>query len=352
MNVLEDARTIRGFIPPRYLRAATVLNRTGLDVPRSASRIDSNGIFYISFVYKCISDMWRPRNEPVIGRNIWESASMYDSFVVDRLIDLWLTEDVGSCDLTVQVMIESDEVGNFLMNAREPMIVSGIEVAMRVFKRYDPTLDVVLRVKDGDKVENGAVLLEVRGLARSVLTAERTALNIAQRMSGIANETSRYVAAIAGTKARLVDTRKTTPGLRMLEKHAVTSGGGLNHRLGLDNGVMIKDNHIAICGSIAAAVERARKKLPVLTKLEVECDNLDQVQEAIKASVDVIMLDNMSVADMVKAVGLIEGRAKVEASGGIRFETIRPIAETGVDYISTSKITQAAPAVDIGLDEA
>jgi nicotinate-nucleotide pyrophosphorylase (carboxylating) len=277
---------------------------------------------------------------------------MYDSFVVDRLIDLWLTEDVGSCDLTVQVMIESDEVGNFLMNAREPMIVSGIEVAMRVFKRYDPTLDVVPRVKDGDKVENGAVLLEVRGLARSVLTAERTALNIAQRMSGIANETSRYVAAIAGTKARLVDTRKTTPGLRMLEKHAVTSGGGLNHRLGLDNGVMIKDNHIAVCGSIAAAVERARRKLPVLTKLEVECDNLDQVQEAIKASVDVIMLDNMSVADMTRAVGIIAGRAKVEASGGIRFETIRPIAETGVDYISTSKITQAAPAVDIGLDEA
>jgi nicotinate-nucleotide pyrophosphorylase (carboxylating) len=277
---------------------------------------------------------------------------MYDTFAVDRLIDLWLTEDIGYCDLTVQVMIEPDEVGNFLMNAREPMIVSGIEVAMRVFKRYDPTLDVVLCAKDGDKVEKGAVLLKVKGLARSVLTAERTALNIAQRMSGIANETARYVAAIAGTKARLIDTRKTTPGLRMLEKHAVTSGGGLNHRLGLDNGVMIKDNHIAVCGSIAAAVGRARKKLPVLTKLEVECDSLGQVQEAIEASVDVIMLDNMSVADMTRAVGIIAGRAKVEASGGIRIETIRPIAETGVDYISTSKITQAASAVDIGLDEA
>jgi nicotinate-nucleotide pyrophosphorylase (carboxylating) len=277
---------------------------------------------------------------------------MYDAFVVDRLVDLWLTEDIGYCDLTVQVMIEPDEAGNFLMNAREPMIVSGIEVAMRVFKRYDPTLDVVLCAKDGDKVERGATLLKVKGRARSVLTAERTALNIAQRMSGIANETARYVEAIAGTKARLIDTRKTTPGLRVLEKHAVTSGGGLNHRLGLDNGVMIKDNHIVVCGSIAAAVERARKKLPVLTKLEVECDSLDQVQEAIRASVDVIMLDNMSVADMTKAVGLIEGRAKVEASGGIRLETIRPIAETGVDYISTSKITQAASAVDIGLDEA
>jgi nicotinate-nucleotide pyrophosphorylase (carboxylating) len=277
---------------------------------------------------------------------------MYDTFAVDRLIDLWLTEDIGYCDLTVQVMIEPDEVGNFVMNAREPMIVSGSEVAARVFKRYDPTLDVVLNAKDGDKVEKGAILLKVKGRARSVLTAERTALNIAQRMSGIANETARYVEKIAGTKARLIDTRKTTPGLRMLEKHAVTSGGGLNHRLGLDNGVMIKDNHIAVCGSIAAAVERARKKLPVLTKLEVECDSLDQVQQAVKASVDVIMLDNMSVADMTEAVRIIAGRAKVEASGGIRFDTIRPIAETGVDYISTSKITQAAPAVDIGLDEA
>ena len=277
---------------------------------------------------------------------------MYDSFVTDRLIDLWLTEDIGACDLTVQVMIEPDETGKFHMNAREPMIVAGIEVAARVFKRYDPELKVKLLVKDGDKVEKGAILIEVEGSARSVLTAERTALNIAQRLSGIANETARYVAAIAGTKARLIDTRKTTPGLRMMEKHAVTCGGGLNHRLGLDNGVMIKDNHIAVCGSISAAVERARKKLPVLTKLEVECDRLEQVEEAVKAGADVIMFDNMSVADMTKAVAMIGGRAKTEASGGIRFETIRPIAETGVDYISTSKITQSAPAVDIGLDEA
>lgn len=277
---------------------------------------------------------------------------MYDSFVTDRLIDIWLAEDIGACDLTVQVMIEPDEVGKFHMNAREPMIVAGVEIAARIFKRYDPTLAVKLLVKDGDKVEKGAILIEVEGAARSVLTAERTALNIAQRLSGIAVETARYVAAIAGTRARLIDTRKTTPGLRMMEKHAVSCGGGLNHRLGLDNGVMIKDNHIAVCGSISAAVERARKKLPVLTKLEVECDRLEQVEEAVKAGADVIMFDNMSVADMKTAVGLIAGRAKSEASGGIRFETIRPIAETGVDYISTSKITQSAPAVDIGLDEA
>lgn len=277
---------------------------------------------------------------------------MYDNFMIDRLIDLWLSEDIGACDLTAQTMIEPDEVGSFCMNAREAMIVSGIDVAARIFRRYDPDLQVRTRKNDGDRVEKGTVLLDVKGAARSVLTVERTALNITQRMSGIANETARYVAAIAGTKARLIDTRKTTPGLRMLEKHAVTCGGGLNHRIALDSGVMIKDNHIAVCGSISAAVARARKKLPVLTKLEVECDSLGQVEEAAGVGADVIMLDNMSVADMTKAVAIIAGRAKIEASGGIRIDTIRPIAETGVDYISTSKLTQAALAVDIGLDEA
>lgn len=277
---------------------------------------------------------------------------MYDSFATDRLIDLWLAEDIGACDLTVHTMIEPEATGRFRMNAREPMVLAGIAVAARVFKRYDPELEVALRVGDGDRVETGAILMEIAGAARSVLTAERTALNIAQRLCGIANETARYVQAIAGTKARLIDTRKTTPGLRMLEKHAVSCGGGLNHRLGLDGGVMIKDNHIAVCGSIAAAVERARKTLPVLTKLEVECDSLAQVEEAAGAGVDVIMLDNMPLAEMRQAVELIAGRAKVEASGGVRLETIRLIAETGVDYISTSRITQAAPAVDIGLDEA
>lgn len=277
---------------------------------------------------------------------------MYDPFQLDRLIDLWLTEDIGYCDLTVQVMIEPEEQGHFYMNAREPMTIAGIDIAAAVFKRYDRNLEVDIKVKDGDVVEKGAVLLTVRGPARGILTAERTALNIMQRMSGIATETAKYVAIIAGTKARLLDTRKTTPGLRMVEKHAVTCGGGLNHRLGLDNGVMIKDNHIAVCGGIAPAVARARKRLPTLTKIEVECDRLDQVTEALAAGADVIMLDNMSIADMKTAVAQVAGRVPLEASGGIRYETIRAIAETGVDYISTSKITQSAPAVDIGLDEA
>ncbi|MDB5989161.1 MAG: nicotinate-nucleotide pyrophosphorylase [Herbaspirillum sp.] len=277
---------------------------------------------------------------------------MYDVFQTDRLIDLWLSEDIGYCDLTAQVMIEAEETGAFYMNARETLIVSGIEIAARVFKRYDPTLEVIVRVKDGDKVEAGAVLLDVSGNARSVLTAERTALNIVQRMSGIANETAKYVAAVAGSTARLIDTRKTTPGLRMLEKHAVACGGGLNHRLGLDNGVMIKDNHIAVCGSIAKAVERARRQLPVLTKLEVECDRIEQVKEALAAGVDVIMLDNMPLDAMIESVKLVGGRVKVEASGGINLSTIGAISKTGVDYISTSKLNQAAVCVDIGLDEA
>jgi len=277
---------------------------------------------------------------------------MYDVFQTDRLIDLWLTEDIGYCDLTAQLMIEAHETGAFFMNARETLIVAGIDVAARIFKRYDPTLEVSVRVKDGDKVERGTVLLDVSGTARSVLTAERTALNIVQRLSGIANLTEQYVAAVAGTRARLIDTRKTTPGLRMLEKHAVTCGGGLNHRLGLDNGVMIKDNHIAVCGGIAKAVLRARRQLPVLTKLEVECDRLEQVKEALAAGVDVIMLDNMSIEEMARAVDLVSGRVLLEASGGISLATIGAVAKTGVDYISTSKINQAAACVDIGLDEA
>jgi nicotinate-nucleotide pyrophosphorylase (carboxylating) len=275
-----------------------------------------------------------------------------DDFMVGRLIDLWLAEDIGACDLTSQAMIDADARGAFHMNAREPMTVAGIAVAASVFRRYDATLDVEVAVTDGSRVVAGTRLLKVSGRARSVLTTERTALNIVQHLSGIATETARYVDAIAGTTARLIDTRKTTPGLRTLEKHAVICGGGANHRLGLDGGVLIKDNHIAICGCIKAAVERARAQIPTLAKIEVECDRLDQVKEALAAAADIIMLDNMSLEQMREAVRLVDRRIPLEASGGVRFNTIRAIAETGVDFISTSRITQAAQAVDIGLDEA
>ncbi|MFW8567121.1 carboxylating nicotinate-nucleotide diphosphorylase [Orrella sp. 11846] len=276
---------------------------------------------------------------------------MYDVFQTQRLIDLWLQEDIGAGDLTAQLMLDADTNGTFYMRARETIVIAGIHVAKQVFQRYDSSLNVDITVKDGQTVHAGDQLLTVTGNSRSIVTAERTALNILQRLCAVATETRHYCDAIAGTKARLIDTRKTTPGLRMLEKHAVTCGGGLNHRLGLDNGVMIKDNHIAICGSLTKAVLRAKKGLPVLTKLEVECDHLDQVREALSAGVDVIMLDNMSLSDMRTAVQWIDGQTKVEASGGITLETIRDIAMTGVDYISTSKITQAARPVDIGLDE-
>ena len=276
---------------------------------------------------------------------------MYDIFQTDRLIDLWLQEDIGSCDLTAQLMIDQDAVSTFRMVAREPMIVAGIDIAARVFKRYDPSLDVTILVSDGQQIANGNQMLTVSGCARSIVTAERSALNILQRMCSIATETARYCKELEGTRTRLLDTRKTTPGLRMLDKHAVRCGGGLNHRLGLDDGVMIKDNHIAICGSVFKAIERAKSGAPVLTRVEVECDRLDQVEQALQAGADVIMLDNMSLEDMSAAVKLINGSAKVEASGGISLKTIRNVALTGVDYISTSKITQAAPPVDIGLDE-
>ncbi len=276
---------------------------------------------------------------------------MYDNFQIEKLIDLWLSEDIGHADLTAQLMIAEDAIGTFHMNAREPMHVAGIHVSARIFAKYDSRLKVTLHVKEGDQVTKGTKLLTVSGPARSILTAERTALNIAQHLSGIATETARYNAEIAGTKARLIDTRKTTPGLRMLEKHAVVCGGGLNHRLGLDSGVMLKDNHIAVSGSIMNAVAKVRELLPVLTKVEVECDRVEQVKEAIQAGADIIMLDNMSLEDMKTSVQLVAGKAKVEASGGISMKTIKAIAQTGVDFISTSKITQAAPPVDIGLDD-
>jgi nicotinate-nucleotide pyrophosphorylase (carboxylating) len=276
---------------------------------------------------------------------------MLDRYMVSRLIDLWLAEDIGNGDLTCDAMIEAEAQGAFHMNARQNMTVAGIDVAAMVFEIYDPDIEVEVVAKDGQRADKGTRLLTVSGRARSLLTAERPALNIVQHLSGIATETARFADEIKHTRAKLIDTRKTTPGLRMLEKHAVVCGGGGNHRLGLDGGVLVKDNHIAIFGSIAAAVERARSRIPLLTKIEVECDRIDQVREALAAKADIVLLDNMSLDEMRECVKLVNGQIPIEASGGVRFETIRGIAETGVDFISTSRITQAAPGVDIGLDD-
>ncbi|MGN6571568.1 MAG: carboxylating nicotinate-nucleotide diphosphorylase [Pseudolabrys sp.] len=277
---------------------------------------------------------------------------MLDLYLVDRLIDLWFAEDIGHGDITSLTMIDADAIATFHMNARQPIAVAGIEVAAACFRRYDPSVQVTLTAKDGDRVAQKTTLLKLKGKARSLLTVERTALNVVQHLSGIATETARWMDAIKGTKAKLIDTRKTTPGLRALQKHAVICGGGANHRLGLDSGVMIKDNHIAVSGSIAKAVERARAGAPLLVKVEVECDRLEQVKEALAAKADVIMVDNMSLEDMRAAVKLVDGRIPIEASGGVKFETVRAIAETGVDFISSSKMIQGSPAVDIGLDDA
>jgi len=277
---------------------------------------------------------------------------MHDPFLINGMIDRWLAEDIGHGDITSQTMVDADARAAFNMNARQPLSVAGIEVAAACFRRYDPDVKAEILVKDGDQVAAKTTLLKVQGKARSLLTVERTALNIVQHLSGIATETARWMNLLKGTKAKLIDTRKTTPGLRALQKHAIICGGGANHRLGLDSGVMIKDNHIAVCGSIAKAVERARAGAPSLVKIEVECDRLDQVREALAAKADVIMLDNMSLDDMREAVKLVDGRIPLEASGGVKFETVRAIAETGVDYISSSKMIQGSPAVDIGLDEA
>lgn len=277
---------------------------------------------------------------------------MLDPNRLNALIDLWLHEDVGAGDLTAEVMIEAHTTARFVMKAREPLVLAGADMAAAVFERLDASVIVNRIAHDGTSLKRDAVIMEVSGPARSLLTAERTALNIVQHLSGIATLTARYVDEISGTSARLIDTRKTTPGLRALEKYAVRCGGGANHRLGLDGGVLIKDNHLAVAGDMAAALAKARAGAPLLTKIEVECDHLDQVDAALAAGADVIMLDNMSLADMREAVRRTAGRVPLEASGGVRLETIRAIAETGVTFISTSRITQGASAVDIGLDEA
>ena len=276
---------------------------------------------------------------------------MYNPLHVEKLIELWLLEDVGHGDLTASLMIDAAATATFDVNAREPMVVAGIDVMAMVFRRWEPRIEITIHRQDGTRVPAGEPLARIAGPAQGILTAERTALNILQRMSGIATETARYVTEMGQTKARLVDTRKTTPGLRMLEKHAVLCGGASSHRLGLDSGVMLKDNHIAVCGSIAAAVARARAAVPILTRIEVECDRLEQVEEALAAGADVIMLDNMTLDAMQQAVALVDGRVPLEASGGVRFDRVRAIAQTGVDYISCGRLTQSSSAVDIGLDE-
>ncbi len=262
-----------------------------------------------------------------------------------------LNEDIGRGDITSLSVIPEDAMAHYAFKAREPMVVSGMNLALMLLAMMDERIEVKPDVLDGAFVPAGGQLLEVKGPARSILAVERTALNMLQHMSGIATLTAAYVDAVDGLPVRIVDTRKTTPGLRELQKYAVRCGGGYNHRIGLDDGILIKDNHLAIVGSIADAVARARVAAPQLMKIEVECDTLDQVREAVAAKADVILLDNMDVATLKEAVGLCKAaHITTEASGGVSLETVRAIAETGVDTISIGRLTHSAPAVDIGLD--
>jgi nicotinate-nucleotide pyrophosphorylase (carboxylating) len=261
-----------------------------------------------------------------------------------------LGEDLGQGgDITSRAVIAEDARFTAEMNARQELVVAGIEIAAGFFRNLDGNVGIERLVEDGARVVPGTTLMRLVGSARAMLTAERSALNTLQHLSGVATLTRSYVDAIAGTGATLIDTRKTIPGLRSLEKYAVRMGGAENHRLRLDDGVLIKDNHVAVAGGVAEAVRLARDANTGL-KVQVEVDRIDQIEPALSAGADRLLLDNMDPAMLREAVKLVAGRVPLEASGGVTLETIRFIAETGVDYISVGRITQSAPAVDIGLD--
>jgi nicotinate-nucleotide pyrophosphorylase (carboxylating) len=266
------------------------------------------------------------------------------------LIQQGLAEDVGRGDITSQIFIGADAQTRTAMVAREALVVCGTEIAWATFHAVDASLKVTVQTKDGQAATAGTALLTIEGNARAILAAERTALNLLSYLSGIATQTKRCVEAVAGTGVTILDTRKTLPAYRTLAKYAVRCGGGRNHRLRLDDGVMLKDNHIALAGNIAHAVAHARNAVPALTKIEVECDTLAQVLEAVEARADVIMLDNMNVEQVREAVALVAGRISLEASGGMTLQTIRAYAETGIDFISLGSLTHSVMNVDIGLD--
>lgn len=272
---------------------------------------------------------------------------------LDTFLDAVLAEDIGSGDVTSAAVVPADANLKAAMTARQNLTAAGLSVAASIFQRLDSDLRMEMLVEDGDTLSAGDVMMRVEGNARALLAGERAALNIVQHLSGIATLTRQYVEAIAGTGATLLDTRKTTPLLRQLEKYATRMGGAQNHRMGLYDAILIKDNHIAVAKGLAeSGVTAAIKAAKAASDLavEVECDTLDQVQDALQAGADRLLLDNMTLDDLKAAVELVSGKIPLEASGGVTLETIRDIAETGVNYISVGRITQSAPAVDIGLD--
>lgn len=277
--------------------------------------------------------------------------------LIEPIVRAALAEDLGRAgDVTAQACIPEGARMKAVFAARKPGVLAGVDCVRLAVLVMDPAAKVEAKLKDGDAFEAGAVLVAVEGDARAILGAERTALNLLGRLCGIATLTRTYVQAVEGTSARIADTRKTTPGLRALEKHAVQCGGGMNHRFGLDDAILIKDNHVAVCGGVGEAVRRARAAVGHLMKLEVEVDGLDQLDEALEAGPDVVMLDNFTLPMLREAVARAKvspfGRPVLEASGGVNLDTVAGIAATGVDVISVGALTHSAPALDVGLDAA
>lgn len=267
----------------------------------------------------------------------------------DELIKNALKEDISSEDVTTNAVIKEYKKGEVQLICKQDGVICGLEVFARTFKILDPATEVGFTVKDGDRVKKGELLGTVTGDIRVLLSGERTALNFLQRMSGIATYTSEVAALLKGSKTRLLDTRKTTPNMRVFEKYAVKIGGGLNHRYNLSDGVLLKDNHIGAAGGVRQAVAAAKEYAPFVRKIEVEVENLDMCREAVEAGADIIMLDNMSVGDMKKAVDLIGGRALTECSGNVTRENISQITQTGVDFVSSGALTHSAPILDLSL---
>lgn len=273
-----------------------------------------------------------------------------DSMMIKSFLDEAMKEDYGiRGDITSDAIIDPDTVTKFRISSRDQIILAGIDIA-EYYLQYYSTIKYKKINTDSNKLNPGDNILTGQGLARDVLLLERVILNFLQHLSGIATLTSKYVSHVKGTKAKICDTRKTTPGLRQLQKYAVNCGGGHNHRLSMDSAIMIKDNHIAICGSITKAMELAKRSNPHYALIEIECDTLDQVEESLSCGASIIMLDNMNIEQIKQAVAMIDNRAIIEASGGVNLDNVTDIAKTGVDFISVGRITSSAPAVDIGLD--
>ena len=272
-----------------------------------------------------------------------------DKLNVDNLILLALQEDISSEDVTTNSVMREYQKGTAQLICKQDGIVAGMDVFKRVFELLDENTEVFIYVKDGQEVKNGQIMADVTGDIRVLLSGERTALNYLQRMSGIATYTNRVAKLLEGSKTKLLDTRKTTPNMRIFEKYAVRAGGGYNHRYNLSDGVLIKDNHIGAAGGVRKAIEMAKEYAPFVRKIEVEVENLDMVREAVEAGADIIMLDNMSPEMMKEAIQIIDGRAETECSGNVTKENIQNIIDVGVDYVSSGALTHSAPILDISL---